>query len=407
MRGGTRKRGGTWTWYVDVIDPATSKRRQLTKGGFRTKREAQAALNDAVAAVRTATFVEPSKVTLGAFLADQWLPTIRTAIRPNTWTTYRIYAETHVIPALGKVPLQAVSAIHLNQLYADLAAHGRRDGRGGLAPKSIRHVHVLLHKALGDALRWGLVARNVAAAADPPRVPRRQRAVWSAEELGTFLRLTADDRLGAMWLLFATTGMRRSEILGLSWWALDLEARPGRLTVAQTVVLMGNEPVLVAEAKTESSDRQLALDPFTVAVLRAHRAKQLEERLAWGPAWVDLSLVFTAEDGSILHPGRVTRRFARLVRDADLPPITLHGIRHSYATAALAAGEPLKVVSERLGHASTTITANLYQHVLPSMDERTANAVAQLILGGEQQDSTSSAVRSLSTGPAVYEEERR
>jgi integrase len=407
MRGGTRKRGGTWTWYVDVVDPTTSKRRQLTKGGFRTKREAQAALNDAVAALRTATFVEPSKVTLGAFLADQWLPTIRTAIRPNTWTTYRIYAETHVIPALGKVPLQAVSALHLNQLYADLAAHGRRDGRGGLAPKSIRHVHVLLHKALGDALRWGLVARNVAAAADPPRVPRRQRAVWSAEELGTFLRLTADDRLGAMWLLFATTGMRRSEILGLPWWALDLEARPGRRTVAQTVVLMGNEPLIVAEAKTESSDRQLALDPFTVAALKAHRARQLEERLAWGPAWVDLRLVFTAEDGSILHPGRVTRRFARLVRDAGLPPITLHGVRHSYATAALAAGEPLKVVSERLGHASTTITANLYQHVLPSMDERTANAVARLILGGEQQDLTSSAVRSLSTGPAVYEEERR
>jgi integrase len=346
-------------------------------------------------------------MTLGAFLSDQWLPTIRTAIRPNTWTTYRIYAETHVIPALGKLPLQAVSALHLNQLYADLAAHGRRDGRGGLAPKSIRHVHVLLHKALGDALRWGLVARNVAAAADPPRVPRRQRAVWSAEELGMFLRLTADDRLGAMWLLFATTGMRRSEILGLPWWALDLEARPGRLAVAQTVVLMGNEPVIVAEAKTESSDRQLALDPFTVAILRAHRAKQLEERLAWGPAWVDTSLVFTAEDGSILRPGRVTRRFARLVKDAGLPPITLHGVRHSYATAALAAGEPLKVVSERLGHASTTITANLYQHVLPSMDERTANAVARLILGGEKQDSTSSAVRSLSTGPAVHEEERR
>ncbi len=407
MRGGTRKRGSTWTWYVDVVDPATNRRRQRTKGGFRTKREAQAALNDAVEALRSGTFVESSKVTLGAFLADQWLPTIRAAIRPNSWTTYRIYAETHVIPALGGVSLQSLSAVHLNQLYADLADHGRRDGRGGLAPKSVRHVHVLLHKALGDALRWGLVPRNVANAADPPRLPRRQRAIWSAEELRAFLRLTADDRLGAMWLLFATTGMRRSEMLGLPWWAVDLEARPRRLLVVQTVVLLGNEPVIVAEAKTESSHRQLALDSFTVAALRAHRARQLEERLAWGPAWMDTGLVFTQQDGSILHPGRVTKRFVRLVRDASLPPITLHGVRHSYATAALAAGEPLKVISERLGHASTTITANLYQHVLPSMDERTANAVARLILGGEQQDSTSSAVRSLSTGPAGHEEERR
>ena len=101
----------------------------------------------------------------------------------------------------------------------------------------------------------------------------------------------------------------------------------------------------------------------------------------------------------MLHPQHVTKRFARLVRDAGLPPITLHGVRHSYATAALAAGEPLKVVSERLGHASTSITANLYQHVLPSMDERTANAT--LILGDRKPDTESSAVYRLSTGPQV------
>ena len=123
-----------------------------------------------------------------------------------------------------------------------------------------------------------------------------------------------------------------------------------------------------------------------MAALKAHRVRQLEERLAWGPAWTDTGLVFTREDGQVLHPEHVTKRFARLVRDAGLPPITLHGVRHSYATAALAAGEPLKVVSERLGHASTSITANLYQHVLPSMDERTANAVANLILGDRKQD---------------------
>jgi integrase len=375
----------------------------LSKGGFRTKREAQAALNEAKAALRAGTFVEPSRLTLGAFLTEQWLPTVRAVIRPTTWTTYRISSEAQVLPALGHVPLQALTAAHLNRLYADLAEHGRRDGRGGLRPKSVRHVHVLLHKALSDAMRWGLVARNVADAADPPRVPRSERGVWSAKELRAFLEATSKDRLAVMWLLVATTGMRRGELLGLPWRALDLEATPGRLAVIQTVVVVDKQPVLGAEAKTASSHRQLALDPFTVAALKAHRVRQLEERLAWGPAWTDTGLVFTREDGQVLHPEHITKRFARLVRDAGLPPITLHGVRHSYATAALAAGEPLKVVSERLGHASTSITANLYQHVLPSMDERTANAVASLILGERKPDAESSAVNPLSTGPQVHE----
>lgn len=402
MKGGTRKRGTTWTWHLGVLDPATGRWRQLSKGGFRTKREAQAALNEAKAALRAGIFVESSRLTLGAFLTEHWLPTARAAVRPTTWTTYRIYAEAQVIPALGHVPLQALTAAHLNRLYANLAEHGRRDGRGGLKPKSVRHVHVLLHKALSDAVRWGLVARNVADAADPPRVPRQERGAWSAVELRAFLQATSEDRLAAMWLLFPTTGMRRSELLGLPWRAVDLEATPGRLAIVQTVVVLDRRPVIVAEAKTATSRRQLALDPFTTAALKAYRVQQLQERLAWGPAWTDTGLVFTREDGQVLHPERVSKRFTRLVQDAGLPPITLHGLRHSYATAALAAGEPLKVVSERLGHASTSITANLYQHVLPSMDERTANAVATLILGNREEDAES-AVNPLSTGPQVHE----
>ena len=329
-------------------------------------------------------------------------PTARAAVRPTTWTTYRIYAEAQVIPALGHIPLQALTAAHLNRLYANLAEHGRRDGRGGLKPKSVRHVHVLLHKALSDAVRWGLVARNVADAADPPRVPHQERGAWSAVELRAFLEATSEDRLAAMWLLFTTTGMRRSELLGLPWRAVDLEATSGRLAIVQTVVVLEQRPVIVAEAKTATSRRQLALDPFTTAALKACRVQQLQERLAWGPAWTDTGLVFTREDGQVLHPERVSKRFTRLVRDAGLSPITLHGLRHSYATAALAAGQPLKVVSERLGHASTSITANLYQHVLPSMDERTANAVANLILGNREEDNES-AVNPLSTGPQVHE----
>jgi integrase len=309
MRGGTRKRGSTWTWHLGVVDPAAGRWRQLTKGGFRTRREAQAALNEAKAALRAGTFIEPSRMTLGAFLTEQWLPTVRAAVRPTTWTTYRIYAEAHILSALGNVPLQALTAAHLNRLYANLSEHGRRDGRGGLKPKSVRHVHVLLHKALSDAVRWGLVARNVADAADPPRVPRREQAVWSAEELRGFLGATCEDRLAPMWLLFATTGMRRSELLGLPWRAVELEARPGRLAVVQTVVVIDKRPVVVAEAKTATSRRKLALDPFTVAALKAHRVRQLIWR-AWlsrGRCGCRRWVVGRAMSASGRQGGRATR----------------------------------------------------------------------------------------------------
>jgi integrase len=146
----------------------------------------------------------------------------------------------------------------------------------------VRHVHVLLHNALSDAVRWGLVARNVADAADLPRVPRQERAVWSAEELRAFLDATREDRLAAMWLLFATIGMRRSELLGLPWWAVDLDATPGRVAVVQTVVVVDKQPVVEAESNTASSRRQLALDPVTTVAPKAHRVRQLQERLGLG-----------------------------------------------------------------------------------------------------------------------------
>ena len=136
MKGGTRKRGTTWTWHLGVLDPATGRWRQLSKGGFPTKREAQAALNEAKAALRAGIFVEPSRLTLGAFLTEHWLPTARAAVRPTTWTTYRIYAEAQVIPALGHIPLQALTAAHLNRLYANLPSMGGETAAVGSSPRA-------------------------------------------------------------------------------------------------------------------------------------------------------------------------------------------------------------------------------------------------------------------------------
>lgn len=188
-----------------------------------------------------------------------------------------------------------------------------------------------------------------------------------------------EDRLYALWLTEATTGLRRGEILGLRWDKdIDLDAR--RLAVGQTVVLIGGE-VRFSRPKTEKSSQPIALDRVTVEALRAHRRRQLQERLASDAHYRDHGLVFAKKDGSPIHPERLTDRFSALAQRARLPVIRFHDLRHSYATAALMAGVPLKVVSERLRHASVGITGDVYSHVLPEVDQEAAEAVAARILG--------------------------
>jgi integrase len=380
-RGTVYKRGTTSTYVVD-IGPDGGQRRQRSKGGFSTKRDALAALNQLQSSLASGSHVEPTKLTVAAYLRDEWLPSLRsTGKRATTLRSYEMHLRVHVEPHIGSERLQGVTGAKLNAFYGHLLASGRSYGRGGLSAATVRRCHAMLHKAFADAVRWNRLIRNPADAADPPKqhgAAEAEMATWTAAELGRFLDQVRDDRLFALWLLLALSGMRRGEALGLRWEDADLAA--SRLSVTRALVAVGYD-VRVSEPKTRRGRRSIALDPATVAALHAWRVRQTEERLALGPAWIDTGLVFTRENGSHIHPDRATKVFDSHVRRSGLARIRLHDLRHTHATLALAAGFHPKVVSERLGHATVSLTLDVHSHAIPALQEDAAATVAALVLG--------------------------
>ena len=268
----------------------------------------------------------------------------------------------------------------VNALYAKLAENGRRDGNTGLSPMTIHHVHSCLHKACKDAVRWGHISRNLLDAADPPRKKgegTKEMRTWTKEQLGAFLKSVADERLSPLWHTIAMTGMRRGEAIGLRWSDVDLEA--GRLAVRRALIPSGRE-VIVSEPKTAKGRRVIAIDPGAVEILKTQAARQLDEQREWDDAWVDSGLVFTAENGAALDPESVSRYWRQAVKKAMLPRIRMHDLRHTHATLALQAGVHPKVVSERLGRATVSITLDTYSHAIPAMQEEAAVLIAHLVL---------------------------
>jgi integrase len=359
---------------------STHERRRQTKAGFASRKEARAAMNAVLAAVAQRTYVPATQLSVAQFLTGEWLPAIKSTVRLTTYRSYVQHVEWHIVPHLGEVPLQSLCGAQINGLYATLAASGRRGGTSGLSALTIRHVHAVLHRALKDAVRWGVLARNPIAAADPPRLSRgREMRTWSAEQLEAFLTFTEQDRLHALWQLLALSGMRRGEACGLRWCDCDLEQ--GRIAVRRALVPVART-VLVSEPKTARGRRSIALDERTVAVLQAHAEQQSAEREA-ATKWIETGLVFTGGDGQALPPNSVSRCFARVVKKAGLPGIRLHDLRHTHATLALRAGIHPKVVSERLGHATVAITLDTYSHAIPALEEEAASRIAGLVFGGK------------------------
>lgn len=398
-------KGSTWT-YQFAVPKADGGRRHVSKGGFRLKSEAEEAMAVALAehGQGPAVKVEPSKMPLANYLRDEWLPLL-SGLKASTRDGYRLQVEKYIVPHIGDVRLCELTPGQVAKLYTILRERGGvRKGKAGvqahkgLSERTVHKTHVILGSALSHAVEVGMLRTSPVTQMPKKNRPKQkgharpEMAVWTASEARTFLAAASGDRHGPIYDLALNTGLRRGELAGLRWVDIDLDA--GVISVRRNRVSVAYK---VHDGSPKSDrPRTVDIDPPTVAMLRAHRRRQLEERLAWGEAWTDTGLVFTREDGTGLHPDTITWHLSRLIRDANkatveahgdkagcsptlLPTIRLHDLRHTHATLGLAAGVPVKVMQERLGHASSQITLDLYSHVIPGMQADAAAKIGDLL----------------------------
>jgi integrase len=368
-RGSIQKRGDSWTAIVPLPpDPATGKRRQK-RITARTKREVEQQAAALIHAAQTG-FIDGSKVTISEYL-NHWLEAKAPSLRPGTARRYRDLSRLHLAATIGGIRLAKLTAADVQRLYSDLLKTTSQKTGRLLSPTSVRHVHNLLHRALEDAVRWGLVVRNVTSLVDPPRRDRREMQTWNTTEVSCVLHAAANDDLEAFWRLALLTGMRRGELLALKWTDLDLDA--GILSVCRSLSRGESSRLVESEPKTQAGRRRIALPRSVVESLRRHKTRQLEYRLSVGPAYHDQGIVFANDRGGHTHPNSVTKRFHRLIDRAGVPRIRFHDLRHTCATLLLAEGVHPKIVQERLGHTDIAMTLNLYSHVTPDMQRQAAD----------------------------------
>jgi len=394
VKDGLVKRGNTWSYIVRVRDPETGKRKDKWVGGFPTRTAAKNARDDARADANKGTAVASTRITVKEYL-EQWLEVQASQVRPTTLVSYKLHVDKYIVPRIGAERLQQLTPTMVDRLYSTLQKEGGQDRhkvKEGQKPKtkplsatSVRRIAATLHKALHDAVKKKLLPYNPADAAEKPKIQHDsdgagEMKTWTREELDTFLVHVASDRLFPMWRLAAWTGMRRGEVAGLIWRDVDLQA--GTITVQRARVSVGAADVRESKPKTGSGRRLVELDDETRNALEAWRDRQEAERKGWDEntlakdKWPGHGLVFTLQDGSPLHPDQLTGSFTSHVKKAKLPTIRLHDLRHTHATLLLAAGVPVKVVSERLGHSTPGFTMTVYQHVLPGMQREAVQSVA-------------------------------
>jgi integrase len=389
MKGHIRRRsaGSFELKYELPADPLTGHRDTRYASFKGTKRAAEARLVELMSAAERSDQVETSKVTVAEFLRRWESEWVAGNVSPKSAERYSELARLHVVPHLGAHRLQRLKPEHLTRLYAQLLREGRGE-RGGLHPRTVGHVHRIVHLALRQAVTWQLIASSPASFVKPPRVENTELEILTSEQVNASLRKLRGRALYRPALVAVATGVRRGELLALRWCDLDLDSnRAPKLRVEQSLEQTKKGRLRFKPPKTRHGRRAITLPVSVVAELRAHRLEWQQQRLALGGGKLPPDgLVFGHIDGTPRSPNGLTKEWSRTVKSLELPDVTFHALRHTHASQLIASGMDVLTISRRLGHGSPTVTLTVYGHLFANTDDRAAALVEAALAGAVATD---------------------
>lgn len=368
----------TYQVIVDTGIDANGKRTQKWKT-FRTKKQAENYLNETVNQVERGVYIKPSKMTFTDF-SNKWLSEYaKVNLSPVTFESYDLILKKHLQPELGKIGIAQVKPDQIQGYYANKL-------EDGLSAMTIHHHHAILHEVYKFAMKWGVAAHNPADATDPPKPQKREMNVWNQNEVQAFLEHAKETEYYILFYTSLFTGMRRSELLALRWSDVDLLGM--QVSVNRSIHLLKGNEIVYREPKTAKSRRAISLTPSNALLLQEHLDKRKQALKSKNPKFEDKDfnqneLVFRHADGSPYLPNSVTHAWIKLVRRCGLKNIRLHDARHTMATMMLKMGVHPKIVQERLGHSSITVTMDTYSHVLPGLQKAAAAKLDEVFSNNE------------------------
>ena len=377
--GGTIRQRPDGRWEARFTigrDPGSGRQIQKSVYGA-TQKEVRQKLQQATVAIDDGTFLEPSKMTVGAWL-DVWLAEFIGDVKPLTLSAYENQTRKNIKPALGAVKLSALNATQVQALYNSLQKGTEK--RKPLSPKSIKNIHGVLHRALKQAVELGYIKFNPSDACKLPRVERMEIKPLDEEQITAFIQAINGHQYERLYMVDLFTGMRQGEILGLTWDCVDFKDGSIYICKQLSKEKAKGGKFYFATLKNDKT-RRITPAPFVMRVLQEQRREQAERRMKAGPLWEDSGLVFTNELGGHLVHGTVYNCFKRIARSIGIPEARFHDLRHSYAVAALQSGDDIKTVQETLGHHTAAFTLDVYGHVSERMKRDSAERMEGFIKG--------------------------
>lgn len=371
VKNGIAFTGKSWSYVLRVPDPVTGKTKPQWVGGYPTKQAALLARDEARVSLRKRQYVGKTNLTLSEYL-DEWINYHQHFVKPTTLVSYTDLIRNYLKPRLGSIPLQSVTTSDIERFYTGLITTPGLKGQK-LSKASATRIFAVLSKCLGHAAKQKLIQHNPAKLVELPGFRSTVPKPWTFSEMNTFLDLAKDDRLFFYFRLAAYTGARRGELAALRWSDFDGEA----ITINKTRSMSGSKVVEQNSTKGgHNGQRRVTLDshksftePGTIELLKAHKARQEQERDKLGDLWQDTGYMFTHLNGQPLDPAVPRKVFSRIIKENGLRPVRLYDLRHTHATESLRIGIPLHVVAYRLGHRDSSVTSNIYAHVDTEQDQ--------------------------------------